>query len=377
MANDFLHGVESLVVNNPTTPIKLLKASVIGLVATADDADATTFPLLKAVMVDSKKVVDVSPEHPNGLAGSTGTLSTALKDINSQAKRTLVVVVRVAEGADQAETDANALDGIDQLIYAESLTGVRPRLLIAPGGFTQEPVIGAKLESIAAKLRAIPIIDGNEGDLATVDGMRSAYQKAYFVNPGIEVGGVTRPASAVVAGHVVRCDKAFGFHQSPSNQKIYEITGTSQPVDHVLGSVDSLSNLYSEKNITTIVRQNGGWFLWGNNLADGVLITHERIRQIVADSILLAHQQYVDKNIDADLVTTILTKINNFIRALVKNKVIASGRVWYDPELNDDAALANRRMYFDYEMAFFSVGERVTMRQHTRLATTGEIFNVA
>ena len=145
----------------------------------------------------------------------------------------------------------------------------------------------------------------------------------------------------------------------------------------MLGSSESLSNLYSEKNITTIVRQDGGFFLWGNTLADGTLITHERIRNIVADTILAAHQAYVDRNVTAEYVDSVLGRVNNFLRQLQQRGVIASGNVWYDPELNDDAALANRQVFFDYELALYSVAERMTFRQHSRLATTGEIFDVA
>lgn len=375
MSNDYLHGPEVLIIDNPVNPIKVLRASVIGLVATADDADATIYPLNQPVLVDSDKGISG--------AGASGTLSNALADINSQT-RALVVVVRVAEGDDAAAAQANVVGsigadetrtGIEALAFSEGLTGVRPRLLITPE-FSHIGVVGAQLESVAIKLRAIPIIDGSEGNLAAVDAERSKYAKTYFVNPGIAYGEVTRKGSAVVAGHIVRCDNDYGYHQSPSNRKISKITGTSTPVDHVLGDTNSLSNLYSEKNISTIVGMDGGYFLWGNNLADGTLIMHERIKQIVADSILLAHQRYIDRNIDADYVDSIILRINNFLRALVKRKVIAFGRVWYDAELNDDAALANKQAFFDYELGLYSVAERLTLRQHSRLATTGEIFNV-
>lgn len=375
MANDYLHGPEVVIVNSPTGPIKLLKASVIGLVASADDADSVTFPLNVPKLVDTDNVI--------GSAGTTGTLKNALADINTQG-RCLVVVIRVAEGVDAAEAQANIIGdigadesrtGIEALVNAESETGIRPRLLIAPG-FTHLAAVGAALESMAIKLRAIPIIDGEAGNLAAVDAQRSAYAKAYFVYPGVMIGNVMRPASAAVAGHIVRCDDAFGYHQSPSNRKISKITRTSVAVGHVLGSTSSQSNLYSEKNISTIVRQDGGFYLWGNNLADGSLITHERINQIVADTILVAHQRYIDRTIDGDYIKSVIKRVNNFLRKLKKAGIIAAGRVWFDPGLNDDAALASKRAYFDYELALYVPAERLTLRQHSRLATTGEIYNI-
>lgn len=376
MAATYLHGPEVLILNDPQTPIKVLRASVIGLVANADDADASQFPLNKPVLINSDKAITK--------AGTTGTLKNALTDIYKQA-RALVVVVRTEEGADSSEAETNVIGGIgadesrtgiEALAHAESLTGVRPRLLIAPE-YSHKSAVGAQLEAVANKLRAIPIVDGSEGDLAAVDTERKAYAKTLFVNPGIAYGEEIRKGSAAVAGHIVRIDEEKGYWHSPSNHKLFAITGTSKPVDHVLGSSVSLSNLYSEKNITTIVRQEGGFFLWGNCLADGTLITHERIKNIVADSILAAHQAYVDRNITAEYVDSVISRVNNFLRELQKRGVIASGRVWYDPELNDDSALANKQVYFDYELALYSVAERMTFRQHSRLATTGEIFDVA
>ncbi len=373
---EYLHGPEVLILDDPQKPIKVLRASVIGLVANSDDADAATFPLNKPVLVNSDKFI--------AKAGTVGTLKNALTDIYKQS-RALVVVVRTAEGDDAEEAKTNIIGvingdesrtGIEALAHAESLTGVRPRLLIAPE-FSNIALVGAQLEAVANKLRATAIIDGSEGDLAAVDAERQAYAKALFINPGIAYGDDTRKGSAAVAGHIVRVDEEHGYWHSPSNHKMFGITGTSKPVDHVLGETTSLSNLYSEKNITTIVRQEGGFFLWGNCLADGTLITHERIRNIVADSVLAAHQKYIDKNITAEYVDSVISRVDNFLRNLKKRGVIASGSVWYDPELNDDAALANKQVYFDYELALYSVAERMTFRQHSRLATTGEIFDVA
>ncbi len=375
MAATYLHGPEVITLNDPQRPIKVLKASVIGLVATADDADAAAFPENTPVLLNSDKLI--------AKAGTTGTLKDALTDIYKQA-RALVVVVRVPEGADSAEAQANIIGeikadesrtGIEALAHAQAITGVRPRLLIATG-FSSIALVGAQLEAVAKKLGAIPIIDGSEGDLAAVDAERQRYSKAYFVNPGIAYGDEKRAASAAMAGHIVRIDEEYGYWHSPSNHKLFGITGTSKPVDHVLGESTSLSNLYSEKNITTIIRQEGGFFAWGNCLADGTLITHERIKRIVADSILAAHQEYVDKNVTAEYVDSVISRVNDFLRKLVKRGVIASGSVWYDKELNDDSALANKQVFFDYELALYTVAERMTFRQHTRLATTGEIFDV-
>ena len=133
MAADYLHGVEQYFLENTTRPIEVLAASTIGLVATADDADADAFPLDTPVLVNSESFI--------AKAGTTGTLKTALEDIYRQTGA-LVVVVRIAEGIDETETIGNFIGELDNetglftglkaLLFAEGLLGVRPRLIIAP-----------------------------------------------------------------------------------------------------------------------------------------------------------------------------------------------------------------------------------------------------
>lgn len=98
---DYHHGVRVIEINEGTRPIRTVSTAVIGLVATAEDADAATFPLDTPVLV-----TDVYAAI--GKAGASGTLKRSLDAIADQAKP-LIVVVRVAEGADAAETKANLI----------------------------------------------------------------------------------------------------------------------------------------------------------------------------------------------------------------------------------------------------------------------------
>ncbi|UTZ44635.1 hypothetical protein [Vibrio campbellii] len=60
--------------------------------------------------------------------------------------------------------------------------------------------------------------------------------------------------------------------------------GTSEPIDHAIGSLTSKANLYNSNNVAVIVNQQGGWFLYGNRLANGTMLPHQRIRYIVSRS---------------------------------------------------------------------------------------------
>lgn len=114
--------------------------SVIGIIGTAESADAAKFPLNTAVNLRT---------NDNTLRtslGTTGTLVDALAGISAQlagvgAAKT--VLVRVAEGEDADETIANIIGneagktGVWAFLDAPENLGVTPRLLIAPGYTSQ------------------------------------------------------------------------------------------------------------------------------------------------------------------------------------------------------------------------------------------------
>ena len=146
MADQFLHGVEVIDIDGGARPISTVKTSVIGIVGTAPRADATAFPLNTPVMVANSRQLAAkllaSADDSNG----DGTLPDALDSIFDQAGAA-VIVVRVDQGADDAETLANVLGGVNSttgqyegvhaLVAAESILGFRPRILCAPG-FTDQ-----------------------------------------------------------------------------------------------------------------------------------------------------------------------------------------------------------------------------------------------
>ncbi|MCC3836286.1 phage tail sheath subtilisin-like domain-containing protein [Vibrio parahaemolyticus] len=369
MAADYLHGVEMIYLENMNRPIEVLSASTIGLVGTADDADNTVFPLNTPVLINSESQI--------AKAGTTGTLKTALQDIYDHGAA-VVIVIRVAEDVDEAQevanvvgqldNDTNSYGGLKGLLFAESVLGIRPRLLIAPE-YSHKTGVGAELESVAIKLNAIAIVDGSENGFSDVVAEVKTYGPTLFVNCGIKKLGsdgnpVTRKASAFVAGHIVRVDNLEGYWHSPSSRKmIGGIIGTSEPIDHAIGSTTSKANLYNAQNVCVIVQQQGGWFFYGNRLADGTMIPHQRIRYIVGDSILYAHQELLDRNVTKGYVDGVKGRVNALLRRLVSREVISGGECWLDKELNV-AAIGTAQVYWDYDLGFYDVAERMTFRQH-------------
>lgn len=148
-----LHGVEVIDIDDGKRPISVVRTSVIGLVGTAPDADATAFPLNTPVLIAGSR----SEAAKLDMTGDgAGTLPDAMDSIFDQSGA-VVIVIRVAEStnadADMAakETLANILGGVDAntgqykgiqaLLAAESITGYAPRIFAVPG-FTHQRTTG-------------------------------------------------------------------------------------------------------------------------------------------------------------------------------------------------------------------------------------------
>ncbi len=98
---DYHHGVRVVEINDGTRVISTVSTAIVGMVCTAEDADASVFPLDTPVLI-----TDVLAA--SGKAG--GTLAASLRAIAEQAKP-VTVVVRVATGKDAAETTSNIIGG--------------------------------------------------------------------------------------------------------------------------------------------------------------------------------------------------------------------------------------------------------------------------
>ncbi|EGT4384052.1 phage tail sheath C-terminal domain-containing protein [Cronobacter malonaticus] len=120
--SDYHHGVQVVEVNDGTRVISTVSTAIIGMVCTASDADAATFPLNVPVLI-------TNVQSAIAKAGKKGTLAAALQAIADQAKP-VTVVVRVAEGTGESEealtqTVSNIIGGTDE---NGQLTGMKALL---------------------------------------------------------------------------------------------------------------------------------------------------------------------------------------------------------------------------------------------------------
>ena len=136
---DFLHGVEVLEIDSGSRVITTVKSSVIGIVGTAPNADATAFPINTPTLIAGSQREAAKLDL---LGTGEGTLPKALDAILDQIGA-VVIVIRVEEGETDAETLANIMggvnattgkyEGVHALLGAEAVTGYAPRILCVPG----------------------------------------------------------------------------------------------------------------------------------------------------------------------------------------------------------------------------------------------------
>lgn len=395
MPEQFLHGVDVVIVDDGGRPIEVPAASIIGVIGTAPLADPVAFPLNTPVRVTSLSEAAKLKSVPPAGTPDEGTLPDALDSIYDQA-RAVVVVIRVAKGVDDAATMANILgganaqtgayEGVHAFLGAQSALGIKPRILIAPGYSHQRPVdpqnagqqlrnpVVAELEGIADRMRAVIVADGpSTTDTAAIAAAGdSGSKRVYLIDPRVKklnaAGAIINSySSAAVAGVIARSDKDRGWHASPSNQAITGIIGVERPIDFEMGDYTSRANLLNAANVATIIREDG-YRLWGNRtLSDDPrwqFLSIVRTADMIADILQRAHLWAVDRGITKTYVEDVRENVGDQLRALKFQGAITGGECWIDPELNTPANIASGKFFWDFDFGGVYPGEHLTFRMH-------------
>lgn len=360
MATDYHHGVRVVEVNDGIRPIRTIATAVIGIVCTADDADAVAFPLNTPVLVTNIMTAI-------GKAGVDGTLAKTLDAIADHGAP-IVVVVRVAEGLDEAATTTNVIGtvtvggqytGMQALLAAEAKIGVRPRILACPGLDNQD--VAVALATIAQKLRAFAYVaawDCDTVSAAIAYRANFSQRELMLIWPDFLAFNVatsateTAWATARAIGLRAKLDEDIGWHKTLSNIGVNGVTGISKDVFFDLQNPATDAGLLNADEVTTLVRRDGFRFWGSRTCSDDPLFAFEnytRTAQILADTIAEAHMWAVDKPMHPSLVKDIIEGINAKFRELRGLGYIIDANAWYNTEVNDATTLKSGKLYIDYD----------------------------
>lgn len=374
MPTDYHHGVRVVEINEGTRPIRTIETAVVGVVCTADDADIATFPLDKPVLL-------TNVQGAVGKAGTKGTLARTLQAIADQTSP-FTVVVRVAEGKAEGETNSNLIGtttadgrftGMKALLAARNQLGVTPRILAVPGLDTLP--VATELVSIAQKLRAFAYANASgcaTKEEATTYRQNFAARELMVLWPEF-VGWDTAAnaertlwATARAVGLRAKIDNETGWHKTLSNVPVNGVTGLSRDVYWDLQNTATDADYLNSHEVTTLIRQDGFRFWGSRTCSSDPLFSFEnytRTAQVLADTMAEAHMWAMDKPMTPSLVRDILESINAKMRALKTHGYILGGQAWYDDTGNSKDTLKAGKLWIDYDYTPVPPLEDLTFRQ--------------
>jgi phage tail sheath protein FI len=284
------------------------------------------------------------------------------------------------------------LTGSKALLGSETSVQQTPRILIAPTpdfDVKGKAAVASSLIGVAERLRAIVIADGPGTTDEAAKTYRATFGSArlYLVDPGVKVlkynpdteanEEVVEPASSRVAGVLVKSDNERGWWWSPSNRNILGISGTQRPIDFALGDRLSSANILNEKDVATII-SNNGYRLWGNHSCSSdpkwMFISVRRTADIINDSLLRAHLWAVDHNITKNYIESVMGGVNNYLRYLKSIGAIINGTCWADKDLNTPTQIQQGKIYFDFDFTPPYPAEHITFRSSLVNKYLEEIF---
>lgn len=352
-----MHG---LTITESATGVRTIARSsmaVIGLIATATAAAGQPTTDLDAAFPLNTPVLVTSVDAAAGKAGTGGTLKAALEAIGDEASP-LVIVVRVAEGEDQAETDTNVIGatdgnvytGLQALLAAETVVGKRPRILGAPGLDTQAVV--AEMVIAARKLRAMVYASAIGDDIAEATTYRGEFSARNLMllwpdsSPDFAGDIVAR-----TLGLRARIDEEQGWHKTVSNVPFYGVTGVTRNVHFDLLDNDTDAGVLNDAQVTTIIRQSG-YRLWGNRTTAGedqpefsfesAVRTSYALQDIIAAAVL----PFLDQPMTVARVKDLMETVNAEFRRLVVEGKIMGAEIFFDADANTAEQLAAGRPNF-------------------------------
>ena len=374
MATDsYHHGVRVYELSEGTRPIRTVSTAVIGLVATAEDADPLLFPLDTAVLLTNVQGLIEK-------AGTKGTLARSLQAIADQTNA-VIVVVRVEQKTDEAEQTTAVIGGqvngkytgMKALLTAEQNLKVKPRILGAPG-LDSAPVASA-FGGIAEKLRAFVYVSAygcgtKEEAAAYRDSIGS--RETMIIWPDflgwdpVSSSTTTFEATARALGLRAKIDNDTGWHKTLSNVPVNGVTGISKDVYWQLQSMDTDAGYLNSNEITTLIQRDGFRF-WGSRTCSADPLfqfeNYTRTAQIIADTMAEGHMWAVDKPLHPSLARDIVEGINAKFRDLKTAGYIIDASCWFDPNSNSKEQLKNGQLILDYDYTPVPPLEDLTLRQ--------------
>ncbi len=359
------HGIKTNEITTGARPSGEASTAVIGIVASAPDAVAGTFPLNRPALINNVKAAIAD-------AGTQGTLAKALAAIGDQCSPT-VVVVRITEGADAAATATSVIGttnaqgmktGMQALLDSKAELGVTPKILGTPGYGAQ--TVTAALAAVAAQLDAMAYAPAVGATIPVAITYRANFSQRELMLLWPEFSDFDGSAVARALGLRALIDQKVGWHRSLSNYGVQGVTGLTKSVYFDISGENTDAQLLNDSEITALIR-NDGFRFWGNRTcSDEPLFAFETavrsgaaVRETIRDALTWA----IDKPLTAVLVKDIIDTGNAALRKLVSQGKLIGATMWFDKNKNPPTDLAGGSLVIDYDYTPCAPLESLTLNQ--------------
>ena len=364
-ANEYTEGVRS---------ISDISTAIIGMVCTAEDADAKVFPINTPIFATS--AYDLLAK-----AGTKGTLAKSLDAIVDQADAQ-VVIVRVNDSKNTEELKANVIGtaeggnytGLKALRRAKPVTGFTPKILGVPELDSQDVLTELVGDAQATRAFAYGSAGGNP-DITEVGNYRKNFGQRELMlidNEFMAFDPTTKKTEtaatiARVLGARAKLDKNVGWHKSISNTEINGVSGLKFARSFDLLDKNCDANTLNNKDVTTLIREDG-FRVWGNRTCtNDSMMSFEvatRTAQIIQETIASAFMWALDKPMHPSLMEDIIMAINAKLAQYVNKGFILGARVFIDKTLNTSETVQAGQFTISYEFTWVPPLENMVFNQH-------------
>ena len=261
-----------------------------------------------------------------------------------------------------SDTSTSITNCINALRNAETITGHKPTLLIAPGltydalndGSANTNV--AHLASVAESLKAYVIADTANSTIAVAKawstangGNRVLPFPQQVVIPESSPDSI--PMSGYMAGAIARNDGLHGVRDSISNRNLTHIVSVSPVYSFSYEDPATEAADLDSANLSVVVRSEGAWLAWGGTTkytpatdprAD---VNIGRIFDGITTRAVRIARHMLGRGIRNDFVNRLVSNVQDYLDTLVTNGDLTSAVVEPDVVRNTDANIRRGRVY--------------------------------
>ncbi|PAF46409.1 phage tail protein [Helicobacter sp. 12S02634-8] len=301
-----------------------------------------------------------------------GSVKDTLLDLQATGIETTLILssfTKDTTGTDDTQRHNNdikqALGAIDGLLNAESITGYKPKFILATL-YNNDKGVWEKLKTIGDKLGAVYTIEVNETKEEKIKEAIKDFQakRAIITYQKVNrIDNVIRPLGAfILASYIkVMASTEYGFAQTFSNRLISGIIAITDPIEFISGE-DCVADRLRALGVSLVIVDNG-LRAWGGENRDSEFSSLHSvvIFDTIIETIAKSQKEAIDKQV-ADVLKQVVDDLEAFYRKMVANNVIIGFEVSVPQDMNTNESIAEGKIYIKHQTQEMPLIKNITNR---------------